>query len=199
MYHSTNGGNYEPGKPEFGFHFTRGENEINDLLGKMGLENRESFEFSWLGRAANPATVFASKEISINGKKKVLIVAVIKGTTSAGDVITDGLAALDGFGTSGLNTSSRLKNYKQSLSTYYNRKLKDSDFIYFVTGHSLGGAVSGMLGDYICTKENASKDDVFVYTYDSPYYETKGERNGFGLLLPMITRKWRSKYMIYYQ
>ena len=158
---------------------TRGENELKDLLGKMGFENIKPVFFGSQFQISRPATMFASKKIRLNGKDRILVAVVVRGTTDVKDLMTDIFDSIDGFKYSAENVYAELKKYIQGLKKTYGKKTKTSDLMYFVTGHSLGGAVSNHLGDFICTKQKAAKKDVFVYTFAAPQTVPSGQTKDY--------------------
>ena len=168
---------------------TRGKGELTDLLGKMGFENLHDYHFDQGIELSRPSTMFASRKIKINGKTKILVTVVVKGTTGLADVLTDLGALLDGFHYARDNVGSELSKYIKGLEEYYGIKVNKNNLLFYVTGHSLGGAVSGLLGDYLCTTEKMDKKNVFVYTFASPQYAMFTDTKSYSNIHNIVNNK----------
>ncbi|MBR0145564.1 MAG: hypothetical protein IJM25_02760 [Eubacterium sp.] len=168
---------------------TRGKGELTDLLGKMGFENLHDYHFDQGIELSRPSTMFASRKIKINGKTKILVTVVVKGTTGLADVLTDLAALLDGFHYARDNVGSELSKYIKGLEEYYGIKVNKNNLLFYVTGHSLGGAVSGLLGDYLCTTEKMDKKNVFVYTFAAPQYATSSDTKSYNNIHNIVNNK----------
>ncbi|MBQ9041675.1 MAG: lipase family protein [Eggerthellaceae bacterium] len=147
-----------------------GEQRMRDL----GFENTSSVYYG--GNAENaemPATVFASKDISLNGAQRVVVAIAVRGTKTdeIGDWLTDLRSQIDGFYPAADNVRNQFKSYYGSLSDRYGFTVNSSNTILFITGHSMGAAVASQLAQMLegsCGSRNA----IFAYTFATPNHET---------------------------
>ncbi len=144
-------------------------NKLKDLK----FDVIDSFNFESTRRFENPAFAVAAKKITMNSETKIIIAVVTCGSQSGtGDFPTD---LIDGYGggfaTSASNTYKRIKALFSSIELKYGCKLSKENTIFFLTGHSLGGAVSGILSDKLLSHANQNK--IFTYTFASVNYNTE--------------------------
>ena len=148
-------------------------------LDDLGFENMKPVFYD--GETDNqdhPATIFASKRISLNGADKTVVCVVVRGTTNFQDVLTDIGAMFDGFYTAAHNVRTEFDAYYDSLEQLYG-DVSPENTILFITGHSLGGAVAGQLGQML-EGSYSHRNTIFDYTFASPNYETfKYDVEGF--------------------
>lgn len=121
-------------------------------------------------RVSDPARTFAHRLVEKDGKDHHIFCAVIKGTTTLPDCITDIKSVNDGFYEGGRNCADSLKEYIDS----FDGACKENT-VLFITGHSLGASVANVTGRL--SREFVSPGSEFVYTFASPNYETDGEQN----------------------
>ena len=112
----------------------------------------------------NPACTFAHKAINNGGKTEHIIIIVGRGTSSDADLITDAISLGDHF-------SEPASNIWRSFLGWLNTnnladKINDRNTKFFITGHSLGGAVTNRIA-YRLTQDYGS-ENVFAYTFASP-------------------------------
>ncbi|MBR0373567.1 MAG: hypothetical protein IJH91_03440 [Mogibacterium sp.] len=119
---------------------------------------------------SDPARTFGHKKLEKGGKEYHVFCAVIKGTTTVPDAITDAKSVLDGFYEGGRSCAASLKEYIDR----FEGADKDNT-ILFITGHSLGASTANVLGRL--SRAFANDNANFVYTFASPNYETEGEWN----------------------
>lgn len=117
-----------------------------------------------------PAAIFASKKINIQGERYIIAVAV-RGTSRFRDGLTDLWSQFDGFLGAGGAVKRKLEEYILDMEKYYGYKLTSDNTVFFITGHSLGGAVAGLLSDSM--RDYADMNKMFVYTFASPNYDTQ--------------------------
>ncbi len=120
---------------------------------------------------ADPAITLGMKKININGETKYLIALVVRGSSRGGDwIFTNVGSMVDGFAFAGINIINKINNYKAYIQEEYNCYLEADDLVYFLCGHSLGGAVAGIVSNDLLKKTEA--ENIFVYTFASPNYWT---------------------------
>lgn len=142
-----------------------------------------------------PGIAFASRKImDDDGIEKSIIAVSVQGTNSFDTLLTDICdGGLKGFKTSGEYAIKQLKAYAKQMEINLNSK----NTILFVTGHSLGGAVSGRLA--VELKALNSKAKIFVYTFASAKYEI--DSNEYPYVFNLVNRndlityvpKWNSR------
>lgn len=152
------------------------QSRVKTVATELGLTKFKSDYFDEPLNVNNPAYLIASEDIVLNGNKKTLITVVVRGTSGVGDGITDAIAQVgeeseqNGFREPAQNTYDVLLEY---IENYYPEK-KD-ELMFFITGHSLGGACAVLTGQLI--KKDFPYADTFVYAFAPPKY-TKFSENG---------------------
>ena len=148
------------------------ENDIKWRLIALGFDIK-TIETINYGNAFNtyyPAAAFGAKKVYMGGQEKLIVAVCVKGSTTIGDVLTDVEAAFDGFFVSATTIQEKFDAYVRKIKSYFNMSLLPENTILFITGHSLGGAVSGVLSKTLSAYAN--QNNRFVYTFASPNYET---------------------------
>ncbi len=142
---------------------------IDEQLRRLGFDDdkviHKNYEYNNF-KSDHPGISLASKTIKVDGKQKVLIAVVIRGTTSVSDIKTDLKAVVDGFKGAGKEAERILTSY---IKTFYGNKLNADNTVFFITGHSLGGATAARLMQEI--DGISDRFDTYVYTYASPNYD----------------------------
>ena len=149
-----------------------GESVIKTRYKELGFENTSTIYYS--GRTDNmdmPASCFASSKIKLNGETKYVVSITVRGTSDPGDILTDVGSVIYGFNTAANNVKDAFKNYYSSLSDYYHDSVTPNNTILFITGHSLGGAIAGQLGQML-EGISGHRNCIFDYTFASPNYQT---------------------------
>ncbi len=136
----------------------------------------------------NPACTFAHKTINNGGKTEHIIIIVGRGTSSFADGVTDYCSITDNFRITA-------NNIWLEFATWLNEKeiggeklasvIGNGNVKFFVTGHSLGGAVANRIA-YKLTQDYGH-ENVYAYTFASP--PTEGQKstyapNIFNVLCP---------------
>ncbi len=141
---------------------------VESTLGMLGFSHMVSSHYNSTDHKRNdvsePARTFAHKAIGVDNKTMHVVCAVFRGTTSFADILTDLRSVDDGFYYAGRSCAEALVDYVQGIEgiTYENT-------IYFITGHSLGGAAANIAARL--TRDFAGDSMRFVYTYGSPNYD----------------------------
>ena len=120
-----------------------------------------------------PAACFASSIIKFGDNNKYIVSITVRGTDldDRGDIQTDLGSVIYGFNTAANNVRTEFRAYYESLSNLYGETVNTDNSIVFITGHSLGGAIAGQLGQMlegVCGHRNS----IFDYTFASPNYQT---------------------------
>lgn len=126
----------------------------------------------------NPACTFAHKTINNGGKTEHIIIIVGRGTSSFADGVTDYCSITDNFRITA-------NNIWLEFATWLNEKEIDGEKLtsaigngnvkFFVTGHSLGGAVANRVA-YKLT-QLYGQENVYAYTFASP--PTEGQTSTY--------------------
>jgi hypothetical protein len=120
------------------------------------------------------------KHIYVNNQLKEVIVIVFKGTSidKPQDILTDANIIYTKFEANqnvkvhaGFNSSLKLFVENEDNIVFGTGKLSpkyyDSNTIFLITGHSLGGAIATLYGAYL-REQGVAKDNLLVYTFGAP-------------------------------
>lgn len=144
--------------------------DIKKVLEKMKFENIESFNYFSDNDNLKPAFVIGSKKIKIDDQEKDLISITIRGTTvdssNLNDLATDILGGTVGFIPPVQEVNDGFSNYWTKYFSYSNK----DNVILWISGHSLGGAVSSSLGAKINDQGLFKSDNIFTYSFAPPSY-----------------------------
>ena len=149
-----------------------GEGEIKARYQALGFENTQTVYYS--GREDNmnmPASCFASSEVNSEDGPVYFVSVAVRGTADFGDVLTDLGSVTDGFNGAANRIKEDFKSYYSTLSDYYGKEVTPDNTVLFITGHSLGAAVAGQLGQML-EGSCGRRSKMFVYTFASPNYQT---------------------------
>lgn len=119
-----------------------------------------------------PACCFGYKHIANeNGKAKNIFVIVVRGTHGGTDGITDLIDGSDYFEDS---TESVIEDFVKFINDTIAgkiRSLKQEENFFFITGHSLGGAVANRLSasNTILDLAGNDKNKIYTYTYEAAH------------------------------
>ena len=91
---------------------------------------------------------------------------VVRGTSSFDDFITDLKSQIDYFEEARDFVHDEFVLYLNSYLKKSEEEVKKEKNVFFITGHSLGGAVSNLLSKTI--EEFADRNKIFTYTFESP-------------------------------
>lgn len=147
--------------------------EVKTVLRKMNFDE-ESMVCNKYGESnpMQPAHVFATKEITVNCKPKTLVCVTVRGSISKEDwTITDPVDGVKlGFSKSASYLLDELVGYLVEYANF--TQDRKEDFIFLITGHSLGGAVASYLTELCISHNLVLQDNVFAYTFAAPRYFT---------------------------
>ncbi len=155
------------------------------LLSKAAYDGTESikqrlsdFKFSdyYFARYRNdpspfePGRSIAAKKINIGGKEKIVIAVVVRGTSNVvPDWTTNVLALVDGFDNATSEVMKDLNDSMKNIKKELGVSLTKENTLFFITGHSQGGAVAGLLSNLV--RSYANQENIFTYTFASPNYD----------------------------
>lgn len=129
------------------------ENLIFDTMLKLGLA-ADGYDHAGgeSDAIARPLTYLGYKKIDMNGLDYNVFTVAVRGTASKEDIKTDVADGAHSFEQSAKNTMTSLKFFMQKVTGKTPSELKAENNIFFLTGHSLGGATANrmatLLGDY---------------------------------------------------
>ncbi len=144
-----------------------GGNKLEGLGFDPDLILSQYYEKEWY-EVDHPAVTFGHKNIvHSNGTTTHIIAIVLRGTKEGdvADILTDIGAFGDEFEKSANYTYELLETYIKGCSLNAGEITKDN-VKFFVTGHSLGGAVSNILAKKL--NDTYGKSNVFAYTFAAP-------------------------------
>lgn len=138
---------------------TENSSEAAEIL-LMGLGftsvGSKNYEHSW-NEIGNPGVSFGHREV--NGKHYFAV--AIRGTTDPEDVITD----LYGFVNAAKNINISLNSFISGICRLNLDEIK-SNSMFFITGHSLGGATANVLAKEL--SDSYGHSNVFCYAFAPP-------------------------------
>lgn len=111
----------------------------------------------------NVAYTLAVRKVKIGAEEHNLVVVVVRGTSDLGDIVND--IAPNGF----MNCANEVYKNLELFLAKYGIDVDDNKNKYFITGHSLGGAVANLLGKRLADEVPLAKSNTFVYTFASPF------------------------------
>lgn len=137
--------------------------EVDALLWDLGLIEEVNDWARWPYCYDGPGTVHTISVRRYNGHN--IITLVVKGTqlNRISDILAD--IAPDGFRSEGNAILGDLKTFLSDRGI----NIGDSENVFFLTGHSLGGAVAGNIAKSLETNEGVTSDRITCYTFGSPY------------------------------
>ena len=137
----------------------------------------------------HPAVNFACKETVVNGQTQYIFAIVVRGSSNLDDAWTDISSIWGGFDTAASHLHAQLGTFMGNTS------LPDSDVPiggggrvkFFVTGHSLGGAIANIMAKNLSDVYGA--ENVFAYTFASPKVISADKESGNGNIYNIINRE----------
>ena len=139
-------------------------NNVISLLKTLGFQKTAYYEYDTLV-TRDVTHAIAGRRVQMDGEDWDIFAVVSRGTGNGSDILTDLLPG--GFYDAAENTWENVQSY---LMDYYGvssmEEVKGRNMKFFVTGHSLGGAVANLLSPKIGAL--VPSQNVFVYTFASP-------------------------------
>lgn len=169
---------------EYYLGFGQTEDDIRALREGMGFDNTEIFNNDVSLNVDRPVTIVSSVKAPFPGEERYIVCVDVRGTSSAGDAVTDLKAAYNGF-------SAASSDVCANIVRYVEENCGDADpesITFFVFGHSLGGACAGLQAELL-DKAGFSPERIFVYTFASPKYRLTGGRSAYPNVMNYIVSK----------
>lgn len=142
------------------------ESGTEAMLKQLGFETVDSRNYSADIHDINyPGVTFAHKKFLSGGKERHIFAIVVRGTTDGEDFLTDYNSVGGGFLLSRENIMTQFDEFVQETCGLEMSSIA-GDSSFFVTGHSLGGAVANLIAKKL--SDTYGKKDVFSYTYAAP-------------------------------
>ena len=141
----------------------------------------------------HPTCCFGYKRYKDNeGKDKNIFIIVVRGTHGGNDITTD---VIDGGTMAFIGATKNVENdfieFVDKVVGKEGESIKNEDNFFFITGHSLGGAIANRLSiaNSIVDLAHNDKSKIYTYTYESPHtcqsywwmYEPKEMSNAFNI------------------
>ncbi|MBQ8084408.1 MAG: hypothetical protein IJ241_09565, partial [Clostridia bacterium] len=143
-----------------------GTTVAEDALGDLGLAGTVA-HYGYGVNTSSVAHTFALQPVSVGGNDYNLITVVGRGSMSTTDIMTDITP-----GAFSENANIVLADLEGFLADN-GLALKDPANRYFVTGHSLGGAVANIVAHRLATDKGVLRTAIYGYTYASPWTANK--------------------------
>ena len=137
-----------------------------DALGDLSLAGTVA-HYGYGANTSSVAHTIALQPISVDGNDYNLITVVGRGSMSLTDIMTD-----ISPGAFSQNADVVLTNLKGFLADN-GLTLNDPANRFFVTGHSLGGAVANIVAHRLATENGVLRTAIYGYTYASPWTANK--------------------------
>ena len=157
---------------------------VQDMLRTLHFQQLKSLHYYRSPMEAitigEPAVTFGYNKITLSGQEENLFVVVVRGTDPSDlhDYLTDAASVFGAFSVSAENVQSELESYMIRTTGCTLDQLKAQHNVFFVTGHSLGGAVSNLLCDRLRVYSNSA---IFGYTFAAPRSTYNSQQKGFTL------------------
>lgn len=151
--------------------FGNDPSSVNGLMSSMGFKKVKAYNFKTATKDNNDFVAFSvgNKTIEIGGKKRNLVLVVIRGTSQNAEWYSNFNLGSDGKNHKGFYTAS------QDVMNAVNEYLKQSnknDNILWVTGHSRGAAVANIVAERFSTenpyRKNITPSNIYGYTFATP-------------------------------
>lgn len=155
-----------------------GEDDAKSRMHDLGFSDTLPMYYGEDGQTNTSPMTVASSVVSIGGEDCLVVAVAVRGTNDLGDFVTDarsGLFNVDGFSEAGETGMAVVREYCESRQSLHG--IDPDHTILFVTGHSLGAAVAGQIAGNL-EGEVAERQNIFAYTFASPFYETHGKKTG---------------------
>ena len=152
------------------------QGRAESLMKTMGFDKRSSTGYGGNGLFLNPAATFGYKRVVSGDKARNVFAVAVRGTSAFSDILTDACSVNDGFRTSAANARSDLEIFMTTATHKTLDALKGEDNVFFLTGHSLGGAIVNHMA--LDLSAYAGNDSIFAYTFATPKTTTEPVRNG---------------------
>lgn len=121
----------------------------------------------WVGSLDHPFTLFGYEKLRINDSDYNFFIVDVRGTSSLVDSLTDLFDGVISFTGAEKATRYDLKSFMSNYTGKTIDEIKQENNIFFLVGHSLGGAVANRMS--VNLQEYAQPENIYTYTFAAPH------------------------------
>ncbi len=150
----------------------RSDIDIKDTMKALGYTKIKACYQNEVWSYKHPSSCLGYGQYIDNGNIKNIFVIVVRGTHSAADIYTDIESGGKEFFESAINSvCADFIVYAENVTGKKIKDLQKEDNYFFITGHSLGGAVANGLSvtDTIFNLAGRDKNKIYTYTFEAPH------------------------------
>lgn len=149
------------------------QENVESMLKKLEFDTKEPYSINYdkkFYEITQPGVTFGYKENKDDkGQSQYIFAIVLRGTSNWADTLTDASSIFGGFSLAAEFTYTTLKSYILKCG------LRPDDIKgkvnFFITGHSLGGAVANLVAKRL--NDDYGAKSVFAYTFATPRSMTR--------------------------
>lgn len=149
-----------------------GKAAIENNLPKLGFSNLFSANYEDEKDLNSPGYTFGYTKQMINDVECNVFAIVVRGTNtkSIADIITDIISVYNHFEPSADNIFDSFESYAEDVTGLEKEELCNQHNKFFITGHSLGGAVADRVSQLVT--DYCDKTDIFSFPFATPRTRT---------------------------
>lgn len=149
-----------------------GKAAVESNLPKLGFTNLFSANYEKEKELNSPGYTFGYTKQNVNGVECNVFAIVVCGTntSSIADIITDIISVFNHFEPSADNIFESFEEYAAKATGLEKEELCEQHNKFFITGHSLGGAVADRVSELVL--DYCDKTDIFSYPFATPRTRT---------------------------